>query len=541
MFTLRNEDLIQWERKFANWEITHPILMTYGSQAVLFVHQEISRIVDAQMKAADRVIVGQERVESGIDKGVFSLGKINEGIEELCSAFYWGIDQILWQLEQQHKTMKGILDVLQKPLDTQAKELRNRAETAYRNGLIEDAIQDFKESETKNRYDFTIHMNLGCIYLFEKRNPTSALEYFEKAVKYAKPQSLYYASIALLHIGFVQYFYENFQASYNAAKEALELSPKLYEAHYQCAQYCANLGRYDEAITHLSRAIKGDRYYCTKADTEKDFNPMKEQLHSLFKELQETARVHATQDIADVERCFKFFDSLGDKSPKIRVPKNIFWQDMIEENLVLQEEELKKAKKLLEHGSLFNCLDAISMAQKAKKLAVNSLIKYFDTQMAALKKEKENQRSKWDNYKHAKRWNYSLAFFELLILGPIGAILIGFLLNTITQNFIMAVFGGLIGYLFCTFGVAALYNHFTDKKGDSHIEKINDQYKSKLELLEKKRSELERIISEFKRPIDMKADKGKGENNAEYDKKHDENDEISEEELIAGLGALFNE
>ena len=166
-----------------------------------------------------------------------------------------------------------------------AKELKNRAEEAYRNGWIDDALEDFLESERKNRYDFTVHQSLGNIYLFHKKEPEKALSYYEKAEKYATPKSPYYASLALLHTGLTKYFQKDFQKAYEATLKAVELSPELSEAHYQCAQYCAKVGKYDEAIEHLDKAIKKDRNYCLKADSEKDFNVMRKQLQLFLENL----------------------------------------------------------------------------------------------------------------------------------------------------------------------------------------------------------------------------------------------------------------
>jgi tetratricopeptide (TPR) repeat protein len=168
----------------------------------------------------------------------------------------------------QTETLTGILKVLQAPLDTQAKELRRRAERAYTNGWIDDALEDFLESEKKNRYDFTVHLSLGNIYLFHKRDPKKALEYYGKAAKYAEPYSPYHAALALLHIGLIRYLQGDFQKAYEATSKALKISPTFFEAHYQHAQYCAILGKHDEAIKHLKIAIRGNRYYCVKADLE---------------------------------------------------------------------------------------------------------------------------------------------------------------------------------------------------------------------------------------------------------------------------------
>ena len=297
--------LVPFEKKVKNWEVIHPrrwIATADRNQVANFLSAQTRSITEIQLKAADRIVVSQDRIADKIDDAIVASRDMAGGIEELQATFEWGFTELIWQIEQEREVLKNILKVLQAPLDTEAKELRKRAEYAYRNGWIDDAFEDFLESEKKNRYDFTIHQNLGNIYLFEKKDPGNALEYYEKAVKYATPKSSYYTSISLLHMGLLKYLQEDFRGAYEATSKAIELSPNFYEAHFQHAQYCVKLGKYDEAIRYLRKAIvDGDRYYCVKANSEKDFNIIKKQMRSLFKELRDEARSQAKLEIREAE------------------------------------------------------------------------------------------------------------------------------------------------------------------------------------------------------------------------------------------------
>ncbi len=57
--------------------------------------------------------------------------------------------------------LKSILEILMALLNTQAKERRKRAEEAFANGWIDDADEDFLESEKLNKFNLSIHINLG--------------------------------------------------------------------------------------------------------------------------------------------------------------------------------------------------------------------------------------------------------------------------------------------------------------------------------------------------------------------------------------------
>ena len=205
-----NRDLIIFENRFENWELNHPrqwMATADRNDVANYISIQTDKVANAQLKAADRIVVSQDRIASGIDKVAFGIDRLADGLESIASTFEWGFTEIVWQLEQQRFVLEDILRVLQAPLDTQAKELRKRAENAYKNGWFDDALEDFLESEKKNRYDFTVHQYLGNIYFFEKKNPKMALEYYNKTVKYAKPVSPYHASFALLHIGLLNYLH----------------------------------------------------------------------------------------------------------------------------------------------------------------------------------------------------------------------------------------------------------------------------------------------------------------------------------------------
>jgi len=396
---MSNKALMSFERRFEDWEVTHSrqwIATTDRRTVAEFISDQTHRIVSAQLEAADRIIVSQDRIAEGIDKTALEVDRVADGLESLASTFEWGFSEMVWQLEQQRAVLEEILTVLQVPLDTQAKELRKRAEDAYRNGWIDDALEDFLESEKRNRYDFTIHQSLGNIYLFHKKDPEKALGCYEKAVKYAAPRSPYHASLALLHIGLTDYLQGDFQKAYEATSEAIELSPNLYEAHYQHAQYCANLGKYGEAINHLREAVKGDRYYCLKADSEKDFDVMKERLRSFFEHLLDKAQNQARGAIDKAQELIMDAESYGLSSLRESGKATSEFR--------AARKNLSEAKQFLERASLFDCWDATDKAYVAQKMALDSSVEYLSGQISKggrernrKEKELEEKNDSWQS------------------------------------------------------------------------------------------------------------------------------------------------
>jgi tetratricopeptide (TPR) repeat protein len=406
-----------FENRFRDWSLAHPRQWTAAADttgATQFISAQVDRVVKAQLAAADKIIIGQERLADEIDQATLGINRVAEGLESLAATFEWGFSELVWQIEEQRKILQEILDVLRAPLDTQAKELQKRAENAYKNGWFDDALEDFLESEKKNRYDFTTYQNLGNIYLFEKKTPEKALKYYEKAVKYATPESPYHASFALLHIGLVSYLQGDLQGAYGATLKAIELSPELYEAHYQHAQYCASLGRSDEALRHLWKAIEGDRYYCIKADSERDFNVMKDKLRSFFTELRDKAQSQADNEIKIVQGFVKEAKSDG--------------VEMAYE-LSSAKRELNEAITFLNRGSLFDCWDAIYKTRDAKGSFAETLSEYIETLSKQIN-ETKGAISKWKMMDWedpawlglAKGGSFIVFFLVLFVFGGVWAL-----------------------------------------------------------------------------------------------------------------------
>jgi predicted HTH domain antitoxin len=282
-----------------------------GKDAAAFMSQEFNKIIEASYKTANQIVVSQEYLANQMNKSIENVKEaITEGFASVQATFEWGLAEIVWTLEQQKDILLDILEVLQNPLDTQAKELKRRGEEAFRYGWFDDAERDFLESEKKNPYDFTIHWYLGYIYLFHKTNPILALRYFKNAVKYSSPKSTYYAANALRHVALVYYFQKELEQAYITTQQAIHLHPTLYESYYQHAQYCSCLGKYDEAIECLKTAVtKGNRLYLLKVDAEKDFDIMRGKIETLEIELRDNTSREIKTLFKPLQELYQIFKS----------------------------------------------------------------------------------------------------------------------------------------------------------------------------------------------------------------------------------------
>ncbi|MCJ7445324.1 MAG: CDC27 family protein [Methanotrichaceae archaeon] len=327
------------------------------------VEKNTNRIINSSERNTDRIIDG--------------LDQIYMGIEDLNALFDWKLSEMIWILEQQRKDFKKIIEILQKPLTTQAKELRERAEFAYENMLILEAIRDFEESINLNPYYFACYQSLGNIYFFQKRDLKKALGYYEKAVRYAIPRSNYYASIAFLHIGLSNYHLGHYQEAYGATSNAIRSYPKLSEAYFQHAQYCSKLGKYDEALGNLRIAIDIDRRYCLKTLSEEDFAPMSRQLKNFFTDLTNETKSRAEVEIEKASRLIEKFNSI----------------DALNE----AKKKIDEAINLKQKGNYFSCRDAIYKTYVSQKMIIGSMTNYIsqkipklEYRLSELKKDKKN-------------------------------------------------------------------------------------------------------------------------------------------------------
>lgn len=308
-------ELTPWEKRneyYQNVQLGKNI----KKQTEVLSHQT-KEMLKAKAELANQIISSQQRISEGIDNVVYGLERVEEGIYGLRAAFEFGISEVVWQIEQNREILENILEVLRAPLDTAAKELRKRAEDAYANGWFDDALEDFLESEKKNKYDFSIHISLGMIYLFQKKEREKALEYFDKAVKYAKPKSPYHASYALLYNALIYRDLNKIEESLKCMDEAVDLSSDFAEVFYQNALYSALLNKHGKAIPLLNKAILMDVNYCEKTHSEKAFDGIRAHVNKLFESLRDDEGTRAKAEYLRLKERQNRFVTVSKETEKV--------------------------------------------------------------------------------------------------------------------------------------------------------------------------------------------------------------------------------
>ncbi|MBT9151564.1 MAG: hypothetical protein DDT40_01760 [candidate division WS2 bacterium] len=256
---------------------------------------DVRNAVESQLEKTDKIIASAEAIESGLAEIHAELDygftKLSAGLEDLCFAADEGFRQVVYMLELQGETLEAIREILERPLDTQAKELRRRAEFAYLNGWLDEAETDLLEAEKKNYQDFIVHQILGNIYYYHKCNYQKALEYYQKAAKYSSPVSEKYASDALIYTAMAYYRFGQLSDAYESTKKAVDLTPHDPHFLFNHVRYAAKIGYVDEFLNGLKECVYKDPNYLIIADTDDMFSAVRGEIRKLAEKLRSERKI----------------------------------------------------------------------------------------------------------------------------------------------------------------------------------------------------------------------------------------------------------
>jgi len=309
---------------------------------------------------------------------------LGAGLQELCFIIEDGFREVIDRLDIQSKT-----------LDTQAKELRKRDETAYLNNWFDEAEIDLLESEKKNYQDFIVHQILGNIYYHHKKNYPKSLEYYQKAAKYATPVSKKHASNALICAGMVYYKLSRLSDAFQSTKMAMELLSEDSHVLYNHARYTAKMGH--EFTGLLKECVYKDPKYLAIADTDNIFSDVKRQIKKLAEDLRNEKRNAVNNLIQKIDTAKREAKAVGIN------------------DCTSLDKQLAEMKRLCSLNSCLDFLKAEQIARNAYKESVEKWIKNKNTRLDELKSKEEIclRTLKWD-------WS-DWAFFWLYIIDAIIA------------------------------------------------------------------------------------------------------------------------
>jgi len=480
-------ELAPWERKkeyYNNIQLGKDVKAQVES-----INKQTKVMLAANLASTNYIIASQERISEGIDEVAYGIERVEEGIYELKAAFEWGISEVIWQVEQNRKVLKTILEVLMAPLDTQAKELRRRAEEAYANGWHEDALCDFLESEKKNRYDFTVHISIGMIYFFHLKDKNKSLEYFNKAIRYATPKSAYHTSYALLYKALIKRDMGDIKDADESTSKAAELSPDFSEVIYQNAIYNALLNKTDIAMFMLKKAILLDKNYCLKDEKEEAFKSMEKELNRLLLDIKNEEKNKAKKNISTIKN-------------ELNVINTTVENENINEDIKNKiNKGINRADMLINRDSYFDSLEVNNILFNEIKKDKNSYISFVISHFEKIIKTISHDKQSIIDDARIKKTRIIKRFADLgttlgWILGFSGCLVTSFFSNgyldtTPQDNVLMNLFFSIIfpiaAWVIIFYVIGGIFNSFARETSDNppkEIYNLSQKEKYYLKILE---------------------------------------------------------
>ncbi|MDI6784527.1 MAG: hypothetical protein QME64_10590, partial [bacterium] len=291
------------------------------------------------------------------------------GLQELCFSIDDGFRELSYKLDLQNETLQAIKEILERPLNTQARELRKRAEFAYMNSWMDEAEVDLLESEKKNYQDFIALHILGNIYYYYKKNNQKALEYYQKSAKYAAPQSKNDACTALIYAARVFYELGKLDDAYKSTGLAMSMLSDDTHILFNHAAYAAITGHPDESIDCLRKAVLKDPNFLIAADKDERFFSVKQEKENLKRNLRDEQRQVVEQQRQTVNFVRQKISSARNEVENLGITDLTF---SLEKELAALDKGITEIDRLYNNNSYFDFLKAEEMALKAKDIAQNN-------------------------------------------------------------------------------------------------------------------------------------------------------------------------
>ncbi len=172
----------------------------------------------------------REAVNASINLLAYDNRNVGDGIYGLKASFEWNIAEVAWQIEQNIREFKDLLEIVYDSQDPSFAGMRRLAQSAYEDGSMADAMHYFLKLSQNFQNDFSVFLSLGIIRLFHEDDKEKALEYFNKAIEIVESQSDFYTSYTLLYKALILRNLGRIAEAEKFSKQAADLSPDFTEA-----------------------------------------------------------------------------------------------------------------------------------------------------------------------------------------------------------------------------------------------------------------------------------------------------------------------
>lgn len=197
-------------------------------------------------------------IEGLSDQFARGIEAIVTSISALEDTLVSGFEALAEIGEEQLAELQEVRRLLERPLDTAARELLQRAMRAFRSGLHEEALVDLTKTVNTNPYDSYAHLHIGHIHLLKGDN-TAATAAYAAAKRYALApavaadgRSELVGGLASLGMARALSASGDHEEAHAAAQEAVDLTGRA-DCWYELAR-CAALAGSAPAAAHGLRA-----------------------------------------------------------------------------------------------------------------------------------------------------------------------------------------------------------------------------------------------------------------------------------------------
>lgn len=206
-------------------------------------------------------------IAQGVGSMVRGLDNLSDRVDAGFGAVEETLERISQQLMEQQRTLETIAELLRRPYEAKALELRREADKWLTSGMRNtgrDREEDWKDARRLldatvdnpvGMQDYVAWFQLGWLKWKHDGNVAQAEESFYRAGRLsANNRDLYHVK-SLRHLSYMQYLQTNYQDAYATIQKALNVSCD-HDTMYDAARYSSKIGREKEAIDFLDKCIE---------------------------------------------------------------------------------------------------------------------------------------------------------------------------------------------------------------------------------------------------------------------------------------------
>jgi uncharacterized membrane protein len=497
------------------------------------IRQSGADLQTAISKDASARMASEEAIRREL--GVMSQGldDVRWAIEDLNATFSYNMGLVIAQQQVQNRILLSLSEQLAAIHKEQKEQLQGRARELYRmgcdrmrRGLLQEALEALHCSEQKNRTDYLMQLELGRLYLYGWNEDYNVVD-LEKArshlllaARYGKaeiaflPDSAASAGEAFLHAAIACHLLASearlagdepavrrlLDESVRLALEAGELRPKLGEAHYQAAVGLVLLGEHERAISGLEQAIRVDRRYWSKADTDDNLAQARKMIADMQLRLRQEAQGRAREAVLSYEARF---DNANARHKEIELQRvdvsNFVAQNRLSDSgtsdltndaakaatFELQLTTLRaRMAALLESGTYFDYLDTLPVIREATN-SLNvcaELDKTIAQKLTQVRQKADDELAKRNAdivlaqadlraadarlTKELRTLNVAMALVVLTVVAPLSMLLIAVTTESFGAGYVaIAILGGTAAFTVSNY----MWNWFEGQADRDHV------------------------------------------------------------------------